>query len=106
MLFSKRGVRSRGTPDRYFKVHRSPFTAFSIQAIAQPESAATVAVKQFPDAKTGAFDATNTKFSQEFPIRGYEAEPNQHASMVTIANLLQELAGNHAVGMWGRAEKG
>lgn len=107
MLCPKRGVSSRGALDRYsISPSFRPSTSVTIPAIAKPESAATVAVKRFPDAKTGSFDATNTIFSQEFPIRGYEAEPNQHASMVTIANLLQELAGNHAVGMWGRAEKG
>lgn len=32
--------------------------------------------------------------------------PDQHASIVTIANLLQEVAGNHAVAMWGRSNEG
>ena len=39
-------------------------------------------------------------------IRGYEVGPDQRASIVTIANLLQEVAGNHAVGMWGRSNEG
>ena len=39
-------------------------------------------------------------------IRGYEVGPDQHASIVTIANLLQEVAGNHAVAMWGRSNEG
>ncbi|GAX73594.1 hypothetical protein CEUSTIGMA_g1045.t1 [Chlamydomonas eustigma] len=65
-----------------------------------------VAVSQFPSAAPGRFINDNTAFVQQFPVRGYEVAPNQRASMVTIANLLQELAGNHAVGMWGRAEEG
>jgi fatty acyl-ACP thioesterase A len=41
-----------------------------------------------------------------FRIRGYEVGPDQHASIVTMANLLQEVASNHAVGMWGRSAEG
>ena len=32
--------------------------------------------------------------------------PDQRASIVTIANLLQEVASNHAVAMWGRSNEG
>jgi len=43
----------------------------------------------FPAAAPGRFIDDNTSFVQEFPVRGYEVSPNQRASMVTIANLLQ-----------------
>lgn len=39
-------------------------------------------------------------------IRGYEVGPDQQASMSTICNLLQEVASNHAVSMWGRTQAG
>lgn len=32
--------------------------------------------------------------------------PDQHTSLHTIANVLQEVASNHAVAMWGRSEEG
>lgn len=32
--------------------------------------------------------------------------PDQKASIITIANLLQEVASNHAVAMWGRSSEG
>ena len=100
------------------------------QASVVGQATVEVAVAEFPSAAPGRFINGNTAFVQEFPVRGYEVSPNQRASMVTVANLLQvrtskhqacllypphwivprvlpqELAGNHAVGMWGRAEKG
>uniref|UniRef100_UPI003F7784EC Acyl-[acyl-carrier-protein] hydrolase n=1 Tax=Chlamydomonas reinhardtii TaxID=3055 RepID=UPI003F7784EC len=45
-------------------------------------------------------------FREEHRIRGYEVSPDQRATIVTVANLLQEVAGNHAVGMWGRTDEG
>lgn len=39
-------------------------------------------------------------------IRGYEAGPDQRTTMITVANLLQEIASNHAVAMWGRSQEG
>jgi fatty acyl-ACP thioesterase A len=38
---------------------------------------------------------------QVFPVRCYEVGPNRLATMVTMANLLQEVAANHAQLMWG-----
>ena len=109
------------------------------RAAAVEQQQSEVALAEFPAAAPGRFIDDNTSFVQEFPVRGYEVAPNQRASMVTVANLLQvshtikacsmqaimdhmdcmhsgtgtafmnslqELAGNHAVGMWGRAEKG
>ena len=39
-------------------------------------------------------------------IRGYEVGPDQCTSVIAVANLLQEVASNHAVGMWGRSSQG
>jgi len=39
-------------------------------------------------------------------IRGYEARPDQRTTVITMANLLQEVASNHAVAMWGRSPEG
>lgn len=48
----------------------------------------------------------NTSFIEEFRIRGNECGPDQHANMITMANLLQEVGGNHGVALWGRADSG
>ena len=45
-------------------------------------------------------------FEEEHRIRGYEVGPDRRTTMITIANLLQEVASNHAVAMWGRTEEG
>ncbi|KDD73325.1 acyl-ACP thioesterase [Helicosporidium sp. ATCC 50920] len=39
-------------------------------------------------------------------VRAYEVGPDQRMTVLTVANLLQEAAGNHAVAMWGRSESG
>jgi fatty acyl-ACP thioesterase A len=39
--------------------------------------------------------------TQTFPVRCYEVGPDQLATMVTVANLLQECAANHAQALWG-----
>lgn len=48
----------------------------------------------------------NTQFTEEFRIRGNEAGPDQRTNIIGIANLLQEVGGNHGVALWGRAENG
>lgn len=48
----------------------------------------------------------HTSFLEEHRIRAYEVGPDQRTTIVTIANLLQEVAGNHGVAMWGRGAKG
>jgi fatty acyl-ACP thioesterase A len=45
-------------------------------------------------------------FCEEHRIRAYEVGPDQRTTIVTIANLLQEVAGNHGVAMWGRSDMG
>lgn len=39
-------------------------------------------------------------------MRGYECGPDRGTTICTIANLLQEVASNHAVALWGRTEAG
>ncbi len=48
----------------------------------------------------------NRAFEEEHRIRGYEVGPNRKTTMITIANLLQEVASNHVVSMWGRSDEG
>ncbi|GBF96834.1 oleoyl-acyl carrier thioesterase chloroplastic-like [Raphidocelis subcapitata] len=52
------------------------------------------------------FVDNNTSFVEEFRIRGNECGPDQRANIITIANLLQEVGGNHGVALWGRADSG
>ncbi|GIL81630.1 hypothetical protein Vretifemale_10651 [Volvox reticuliferus] len=65
-----------------------------------------VMINQFPAPSAGAFLPDKRSFREEHRIRGYEVSPDQRATVVTMANLLQEAAGNHAVGMWGRTDEG
>ncbi|GFR43166.1 hypothetical protein Agub_g4215 [Astrephomene gubernaculifera] len=65
-----------------------------------------VAISQFPAPSAGTFTPDRRAFSEEHRIRGYEVSPDQRATVVTVGNLLQEIAGNHAVGMWGRTDEG
>lgn len=45
--------------------------------------------------------ALRALFLQFFRVRCYEVGPDHLAMMVTVANLLQEVAANHAQCMWG-----
>uniref|UniRef100_A0A2Z5X8I3 Acyl-[acyl-carrier-protein] hydrolase n=1 Tax=Eudorina sp. NIES-3984 TaxID=1941220 RepID=A0A2Z5X8I3_9CHLO len=65
-----------------------------------------VAINQFPGPSPGSFLPDKRSFREEHRIRGYEVSPDQRATVVTVANLLQEVAGNHAVGLWGRTDEG
>lgn len=47
------------------------------------------------------FSEQGRKFSEVFPVRYAETGPNGEATMVTIADLIQECACNHAQGIWG-----
>jgi len=48
-----------------------------------------------------SFEERGRKFSEVFPVRYAEVGPNGEATMVTIADLIQECACNHAQGIWG-----
>lgn len=45
-------------------------------------------------------------FVEAHRIRGNEVGPDQRTNMISIATLLQEVASNHAVAMWGRSTEG
>lgn len=48
-----------------------------------------MAINQFPGTATAAFLPGKRSFKEEYRIRGYEVSPDQRATIVTIANLLQ-----------------
>ena len=47
------------------------------------------------------FSESGRRFSEVFPVRFAEVGSNGEATMVTIADLIQECACNHAQGIWG-----
>lgn len=47
-----------------------------------------------------------TKHTHARAHRGNECGADQHANIITVANLLQEVGGNHGVALWGRADSG
>lgn len=66
----------------------------------------TIKHASMPAPAPARFTEGGQSFYAEHRVRGYEAGPDQRATVVTIANLLQEVAGNHAVGLWGRTDSG
>ncbi|KXZ43891.1 hypothetical protein GPECTOR_78g79 [Gonium pectorale] len=75
-------------------------------AAVEAETKADVAIRELPSLSTASFTADKGSFWEDYRIRGYEVSPDQRATIVTVANLLQEVAGNHAVGLWGRTDEG
>jgi len=51
-----------------------------------------------------AFTRAGRSFSEVFPVRFAEVGPNNEATMVSVAGLIQECACNHAQGIWGIAQ--
>jgi hypothetical protein len=90
------GPRHRAPSSRWVAARVMSADAALEEVVWEPQTLA------FPAAAPGHFAPGETSFFEEHRIRGYEADDNQRATMVTIANLLQEVAGNHAVAMWGR----
>lgn len=81
---------ARGAPGRSTLVTAANQSAApAATTTVDPAASAEPAVQLFPTAAAGHFIDNNTSFVQEFPVRGYEVAPDQQASMVTIANLLQ-----------------
>ncbi|KAA6418468.1 MAG: acyl-ACP, partial [Trebouxia sp. A1-2] len=62
--------------------------------------------KTFPAPAAGVLQDNATLFVEEHRIRAYEVGADQKTTISTIANLLQEVAGNHGVALWGRTEEG
>eukprot|EP01025_Chloroclados_australasicus_P060190 TRINITY_DN7700_c0_g1_i1.p1 TRINITY_DN7700_c0_g1~~TRINITY_DN7700_c0_g1_i1.p1 ORF type:complete len:326 (-),score=23.59 TRINITY_DN7700_c0_g1_i1:350-1327(-) len=54
----------------------------------------------------GQLVENETVFSELHRVRAVEVQPDQRASVVTVANLLQEVAGNHVVALVGRTNAG
>lgn len=54
----------------------------------------------------GRLENNAQNFVEEHRIRAYEVGVDQKATLITLANLLQEVAGNHGVALWGRTEEG
>lgn len=59
-----------------------------------------------PPPKVGRLTEDNRVFVEEHRLRGYEAGPDRRATILTIANLLQEAGSNHAVSLYGRTDSG
>lgn len=85
-------------------------TASSATAERQPDAKqfkrVTPAATTLPSPGPSGLDPGDESFTEEHRIRSYEVGPDQRTSIVTIANLLQEVAGNHGVAMWGRSDEG
>lgn len=64
------------------------------------------AQEEWPAAGPSRLTRGKRAFVEEQRIRGCEVGPDQHTTIATIANLLQEVASNHAVAMWGRSNEG
>lgn len=84
----------------------------SASAVAEPgtsrpvDVAVAVAHPELPSPDTGRCVNNYTSFTEQYRIRGYEAGPDQRANIITMANLLQEVGGNHGVATWGRSDSG
>lgn len=65
-----------------------------------------MAVHDLPAPAGGRLLEKATSFVEEHRIRAYEVGPDQKTTIVTIANLLQEVAGNNGVALWGRTDEG
>ncbi len=61
--------------------------------LAEPAGATSLGARRLAD--------DGCSFEEVFAVRCYEVGPDQLATMVTVANLLQEVAANHAQELWG-----
>jgi len=61
---------------------------------------------EFPALPAARLTPDRTSFVETARIRGYEAGPDRRATIQCIANLLQEVASNHAISVWGKTEEG
>mmetsp|Transcript_20653 Transcript_20653/g.62236 ORF Transcript_20653/g.62236 Transcript_20653/m.62236 type:complete len:374 (-) Transcript_20653:315-1436(-) len=97
-------------PKQRRRLHSLPAAASSVAAERRVDPSqvkkATPAVTTLPSPGPSGLDPGEESFTEEHRIRSYEVGPDQRTSIVTIANLLQEVAGNHGVAMWGRGSEG
>lgn len=61
----------------------------AVQAAAVVQEEYDVVIPKFPAPAAGAFLPDKRSFREEHRIRGYEVSPDQRATIVTVANLLQ-----------------
>ncbi|KAI3437803.1 hypothetical protein D9Q98_000250 [Chlorella vulgaris] len=76
------------------------------QPVAEPSTRPQPCVEVFPAMIASRLTDDNRLFVESHRIRGNEVGPNQRMTITSIATLLQEAAGNHAVAMWGRSTEG
>lgn len=81
-------------------------TEAPVSASTPNKALSNIAHASLPGIKGGRLVNNCTSFIEEHRIRSYEVGADQRTTIVTIANLLQEVAGNHAVALWGRTEEG
>lgn len=55
---------------------------------------------------SGSFDEERRTFVQRFRLRSYEVDDERMATITALANMLQEVATNHVLGLWGKGENG
>lgn len=55
----------------------------------------------FPALKTGAMLPDMRSYSEQLRIRANEVGADQRTNIISISTLMQEVAGNHAVALWG-----
>lgn len=80
--------------------------AATTQADAPTTTRRGPAITSFPAPGPSSFVSDNRAFVESHRIRGNEVGPDQRTNIISIGNLLQEIAGNHAVAMWGRSAEG
>ena len=61
----------------------------SVSIQAEEDVEFDVVISEFPAPSAGSFLPDKRSFREEHRIRGYEVSPDQRATIVTIANLLQ-----------------
>lgn len=77
------------------------------RAVSETDPAALSCVTQvWQAAQPSRMILDDRAFVEEYRIRGYEVGPNGETSILTIANLMQEVASNHVVSLWGRSSEG
>jgi hypothetical protein len=77
------------------------------RAVSETDPAAFSCVTQvWKAAQPSRMILDDRAFVEEYRIRGYEVGPSGETSILTIANLMQEVASNHVVSLWGRSSEG
>lgn len=88
-----------------YEHRRRRLSSFAALSIATPAERAIPVVDHFSAPCAGHFSTLKDSFVEEHRVRGAEVAPDQCASIVTIANLLQVRANAHiaAASYWRQA---